>query len=188
MSEDEQQVSDGALLARIRAREIDALDAFYERFKSQAFALAYRIVGGREAAEEVMQDAFLSVWRQAETYRPERGAARSWLLSIVHHRAIDHVRSAAAKRTAAPLDEAWMKPADTDVFEDAFRSVQRDEIMRALADLSGEQRETIELAYFQGCTFAEIAAVTRAPLGTVKSRARLALAKLRTLLREEIVT
>jgi RNA polymerase sigma-70 factor (ECF subfamily) len=177
--------TDEELLTRIRNRDVSALDLLYERHKSMAFALALKIVRSREIAEEVIQDAFLSVWRQGATYQAGRGRVRPWLLSIVHHRAIDHTRSAAGKRKAASLDEAWMMPAADDVFKDVSGNLEREQILQALALLPSEQRETIELAYFQGCSFVEIAEATRAPVGTIKSRARLALAKLRQVLNQE---
>jgi RNA polymerase sigma-70 factor (ECF subfamily) len=179
------EATDEDLLAQIRDREISALDGLYERYKSLAYALALRIVKNREAAEEVLQDAFLAVWRQGVTYQPGVGRVRPWLLSIVHHRAIDYVRSAAGKRRTTSLDEAWMMPAKDDTFRSVSGSLEREQITRALEDLPPEQRQALELAYFQGYSFVEIAEITDSPVGTVKSRSRLALAKLRQLLSKE---
>ena len=182
----EAATTDEELLEQIRARDVSALDVLYERYKSYAFALAYRMVGNREVAEEVTQDAFLSVWRQGATYRPALGRVKPWLLSIVHHRAIDFLRTAAAKRQNVALDDAWMQASDVDVFRDVYSTLRREQIVRALASLPGEQRQAVELAYFQGCTFVEIGDMTGVPVGTVKSRVRLALGKLRVLLNQEL--
>lgn len=176
------ELSDEILLDRIRQRREGALDTLYERYSRQAFALAYRVVSSREVAEEVTQDAFLSVWKQATTYNVAVGRVRPWLLSIVHHRAIDRLRRTRDRQPAAQLDEAWMKPSTADVFSDVYRGVQQDAIRGALAQLPGEQRRAVELAYFNGNTFNEIAAMSDVPVGTVKSRVRLALAKLQRLL------
>ena len=181
------EVTDEVLLSRIRERADGALDELYERYNRQAFALAYRMVSSREIAEEVTQDAFLSVWRQAITFDAGVGRVRPWLLSIVHHRAIDRLRRTKDRQTA-PLDEAWMKPSTADVFSDVYRGVQQDAIRAALAQLPGEQRQAVELAYFNGNTFVEIAAMVEVPIGTVKSRVRLALAKLKRLLDADLVS
>ncbi len=183
---DDLETTDEALLEQIRRRDVDALDALYERYSKQAFALAYRIVSTREVAEEVTQDAFMSVWRQAQTYDVAAGRVRPWLLSIVHHRAIDRLRRTKDRRIHASLDEAWMKPSTADVFGDVYRGVQRDAIRGALAQLPVEQRSAIDLAYFNGNTFVEIAEMTSVPVGTVKSRVRLGIDKLKSLLDEEI--
>lgn len=178
--------SDEELLEGIRSRDVGALEALYDRYRSHAFALAYRIAGNAEAAEEVLQDAFMSVWRQGATYQERLGKVRPWLLSIVHHRAIDSVRGSAARRNTLALEEAWMRPSEQDVFRDAYGAVQREQIMRALAQLPEEQRTAVEMAYFQGHVFTDIASKTGVPVGTVKSRVRLALGKLRQLLDEEL--
>ncbi len=175
------------LLVRMRSHELDALEALYDRYKSFAFALAYKIVGGRETAEEVVQDAFMSVWKQAQTYEPGVGRVRPWLLSIVRNRAIDSLRRVRGKQTAS-LDEAWMVPSDDDIFRDVYGGLQRDQILKALDALPNEQRQAIEMAYFQGRSFTEMAEDTNTPAGTWKSRVRLAVGKLRQLLDEEAVS
>lgn len=181
------EISDESLLERIQARDVGALDELYERHSQRAFALAYRMVSSREVAEEVVQDAFMSVWRQAATYRPTAGIVRPWLLSIVRHRAIDRLRRTRDRQAMASLDEAWMKAAPDDVFRDVYRGIQREQVRDAVRQLPGEQRLAVEMAYFNGSTFAEIAEMTGVPVGTVKSRVRLALGKLKTLLDAEVV-
>ena len=172
-------LTDEELLERIRDRDLDALGALHDRYSGQVFGLAQRMLRNRESAEEVTQDAFMSVWRQAQTYRPSVGKVRPWLLSIVHHRAIDRIRRVGERRQNVPLDEAWMRAAPADTFDEALRAVQHEEVRRWMARLPADQRRAIDLAYFDGNTFVEIAEMTGVPVGTVKSRVRLGLAKLR---------
>jgi RNA polymerase sigma-70 factor (ECF subfamily) len=176
------EITDEELLDRIRDRDISALDQLYERYSRATFALAYRMLSNRETAEEVVQDAFLSVWRQAETYKTGVGRVRPWLLSIAHHRAIDRMRRVRERVPNASLDEAWMKPDTTDTFGEVYRGLQREQIRAALAQLPREQRVAIDLAYFNGNTFVEIAEMMSVPVGTVKSRVRLGLEKMKGLL------
>jgi RNA polymerase sigma-70 factor (ECF subfamily) len=180
--------TDEDLLVRIRDRDVEALEELYDRYGRAGFTLAYRMLANAESAEEIVQDAFLSVWRQAATYDGRIGLVRPWLLSIVHHRAIDRLRRASGRQTAAHLDEAWMLAADSDVFADVYRDLRRDEIRSALAGLPADQRTAIDLAYFKGLTFNEIAEMVKAPVGTVKSRVRLGLARLRQALDREIAS
>jgi RNA polymerase sigma-70 factor (ECF subfamily) len=166
-------------MTALAAGDQAALGRLYDRYGGRALGLALRIVGDRGLAEEIVQDAFVSVWRRAATYRPERGEPCSWLLSIVHHRAIDRMRgSGAAGRGDLDLS-ALTLAADGDVWAETARRLERAEIAAALAALPVEQREPIELAFFGGLTHVEIAASTRLPLGTVKGRVRLGLTRLR---------
>ena len=172
--------TDEQLLARVAALDPTAIEALYERYKNMAFALASRITGDQTLAEDVVQDAFLGVWRHAPQYAAERSSARTWMMSIVHHRAIDAVRR---RRPVATLEVDDPSPAPALVVDDAWREVagrlDRVAVVAAMATLSDVQREAIELAYFGGLTQLEIAARTGAPLGTVKSRVRLGLLALR---------
>jgi RNA polymerase sigma-70 factor (ECF subfamily) len=183
----EPDITDEQLLAQLCDRDVAALEALYDRYSRQAFGLAYKVLGDRGMAEEVTQDAFMSVWRQAATYRPNAGRVRPWLLAIVHHRAIDRTRRIRERQPLATLDDAWMVHAGADVFRDAYRGVQRDAIRAALAQLPDEQRIAVDLLYFRGHTFSEIAELTGVAAGTAKSRVRLGLAKLKLLLDEELV-
>jgi RNA polymerase sigma-70 factor, ECF subfamily len=179
--------SDEDLLFAICAGDVDALGALYDRHAAHALALAFRIVADRQVAEEVVQDAFLSVWRQAATYSAGRGRARPWLLAIVHHRAIDRLRRVRDRQPHAALDDAWMLASETDVFADVYGSLRRTSIRRALAALPVDQRDAIDLLYFGGYSFREAADMIGVPAGTVKSRVRLGLAKLKALLDEELL-
>ncbi len=169
---------DDALLRGLAARDLSALAALYDRHGRMAYALAYRILGESEAAEDIVHDAFLSAWRGAASYRRDRGSARGWLLSIVRHRAIDVLRRTTAFRPA-PLDAAGDRPADEDTAAAAERNVEQGDVRRALESLPPAQRRTIELAYFGGYTHVELADLMGVPLGTVKGRMRIGLQKLR---------
>lgn len=174
---------DAALLGRLIARDESALAALYDRHGATAFALALRVVGDRETAEEVVQEGFLSVWRGAATYRPERGTARGWLLSVVRNRAIDVVRARAARPRTTSSEDLVLAAVD-DPEQAAIDAVTGTAIRAAVATLPAEQRAAVELAYFAGLSYPEIAARMGVPLGTVKSRLRLALERLRARLAE----
>lgn len=176
--------SDEELLAGMGAQELSALDSLYSRYGGAAFSLAYQITSNRETAEEVVQESFFAAWRGAATYKPERGAARSWLLGIIHHRAIDMVRGRNARGQTVPLDEQLPIASKDDLWSAVKQTLDREEIRRALVTLPQEQRESIELAYFGGLTYPEIASRLGVPLGTIKSRLRLGLEKLRLRLTE----
>jgi RNA polymerase sigma-70 factor (ECF subfamily) len=176
--------SDEELLQSIASQDAAALEALYGRYGGLTFSLALRITGSRETAEEVVQESFLSAWNRGGTYRADRGTARAWLLSIVHHRAIDVVRARAARGAQVALDEEAPFPARDDIWRDVEQTLDREAIGRAMVALPLEQRESISLAYFAGLTYPEISNRLGIPLGTVKSRMRLGLEKLRTLMAE----
>jgi RNA polymerase sigma-70 factor (ECF subfamily) len=172
---------DHVLIEALAGRDLSALSALYDRYGRVSYTLAYRILGEPETAEDVVQDAFLAAWRGAATFRRERGNARSWLLSIVHHRAVDLLRRRTAFRPA-PLEAADGTPADADTAEEAARNVERGSVRAALETLPEAQRRTIELAYFGGYTQSELADLMGVPLGTVKGRMRIGLQKMRRVL------
>ena len=167
----------------IRDRDERAIASLYDRYGGIAFGLAYRIVGERNAAEDVVQDAFMSVWRRAVSYETGRGSVRTWLLSIVHHRAIDRLRGVAGRaRQDVALDDFERIIAVADPWRDVEVGVQREVLQSGLATLPREQRETIQMAYFEGYTQQEIATAMNVPVGTVKGRLRIGLQKMRSLL------
>jgi RNA polymerase sigma-70 factor (ECF subfamily) len=175
--------SDEALLVAIAGREERAIAALYDRYGGLAYSLAYRILGERGAAEDAVQEAFLSVWRRAASFAAERGSVRAWLLSIVHHRAIDRLRGKTGRaRHDAPLDELDRVVAVEDPWREVADNLQRDLLRQVLATLPDAQRRTIELAYFDGYTQQQIAGLMGVPVGTVKGRMRLGLHKLRDVL------
>ena len=175
--------ADRAVLGRIADGELRALDELYERYKTMAYSIAYRITNDATLAEDVVQDAFLGAWRNAARYLEERGSVKTWLLAIVHHRAIDSVRR---RRPTAELPEREaIPPAELrlpDVWAEVSSRLDVDTVRDALATLSDVQREAIELAYFGGLTQVEVAERTATPLGTVKSRMRLGLLAMRRVL------
>ena len=176
--------SDEDLLERLTRQDVTALDDLYVRYGRMAFALAYRVLDDPEGAEDAVQEAFLAVWRHADSYQPSRGSVKSWLLTVVRNRAIDLVRARESRPKAGPpLDEmiALASP-EGDPADDALRRIEADTVRAALASLPDEQRRTVELAFFSGLSYPEVAEVMRAPLGTVKSRMRLAMERLRGLL------
>jgi RNA polymerase sigma-70 factor (ECF subfamily) len=175
--------ADEVLIERVRCREVEALGVLYERHGHRAFAVAYKVLSNREAAEEVIQDAFVLMWRHVGTYNSAIGRVRPWLMSIVQYRAIELLRRTKNRPQNVPLDEAWMSASSSDVFSEAYLGVQRDVIAAGLAQLPDEQRVVIERRYYYGNTCAEIAQMMGVPTGTVKSRVRLGLRKLRRLLR-----
>jgi RNA polymerase sigma-70 factor (ECF subfamily) len=157
-----------------------AFAALYDRHSRAAFSLAYRMMGGRQAAEDLVQEVFLRVWRSTGSYKAERGSVRTWILSIVHHRGVDHLRSTASRRRTQDKVEASAESTQpSEAFSEAWRSTQREEIRQALGTLPPEQLKILELAYFSGYTHTEIAGLLDLPLGTVKGRMRLGLKKIR---------
>jgi RNA polymerase sigma factor (sigma-70 family) len=180
--------SDEALLHAIAGGAVWAMDSLYQRYSRILYSLAYRMVADHQIAEDLLQDAFVSVWRRSTSYSPQAGAARSWLISIIHHRAIDHLRRVRRRSSIqeAPLEELEFDEttAVADVWDEAWRSVQSSQVRAALMKIPTEQRMVIELAYFQGWTHTEIAEGTQTPLGTVKARMRLGLNHLKRALLE----
>jgi RNA polymerase sigma-70 factor (ECF subfamily) len=175
--------SDDSLLDAIRRRDEGAIAALYDRYGRLAFGLAYRVVGERNAAEDVVQEAFLSIWRRAASFETTRGSVRTWVLSIVHHRAIDRLRGTAGRtRQDAPIDDFERILAIDDPWSEVSQVIQRETLQKAIATLPDAQRQAVEMAYFDGYTQQEIATRMDVPVGTVKGRLRLAMQRLRTLL------
>jgi len=177
-------LNDDTLIQAVASGQEWAIEALYQRYSGSLYSLAYRMVADHQVAEDLLQEAFVAVWRRATSYSSQSGAVHTWLLSIVHHRAIDYVRS--LRRRAAlgsvTLNEAEMISTSSEVWEQVWQSVQRDQVREALMKLPLEQRLVIELAYFQGWTHAEIAIGSQIPLGTVKARMRLGLMHLKRIL------
>ncbi len=175
------ELADEDLMQLVRQGEAIAFEIIYERHSSAAFSLAYRMTGKRSTAEDVVQEAFLSLWRSGARYDRTRGSVRTWTLGIVHNRAIDALRRGIVhdRRRASDegLEERFEAPENTEV-EVARRDESR-EIRDAMSGLPREQSRVIELAYFGGFTHTEIASMLGAPIGTIKGRMRLGLAKMR---------
>src|SRR3954447_18278069 len=178
---DHRRLGDEDLMALRRTGDAAAFEVVYERHGGVSFSLAHRMCGRGQQAEDVVQEAFLSAWRRAEAYDPARGSLRTWLLGIVHHRAVDALRRSGhdvRRRVVAPVEDFEV---DADVRVDA-EVIERDRaavVRGALEELPADQTKVIELAYFGGFTHTEIADMLGIPIGTVKGRMRLGLAKLR---------
>jgi RNA polymerase sigma factor (sigma-70 family) len=179
----EDAAGDAEVMRRIRAGDRTAIDDLYDRFRRPAFALARRILGDDVLAEDVLQDVFLSVWRDPSGFDRARGSVASWLLAVVHHKAVDAVRREESQRrrqTLAEEDMALNAPMATrDVEEEAWSRVVAEQVRTALGVLSSSQREALTLAYYGGYTQREVAALTGAPLGTVKTRMLAGMRRLR---------
>lgn len=184
--QDVRQLADEDLMLRMRDGDARAFEVLFDRHGGPAFSLAYRMCGSRTRAEDVVQDAFMALWRSGARYDQSRGSVRAWILSVVRNRAIDSFRRESL-RGARSLEE-WNvadRVASPELTEVAVeRRVEADRIRHALHDLPDEQRQVIELSYFGGFTHHQIAEMLALPPGTVKGRMRLGLSKLRISLGE----
>ena len=189
MAQDLRALADEDLMQLVRRGKAAAFEVVYERHASAAFSLAYRIVGTRNGAEDVSQEAFLSIWRSGARYDRGRGSVRSWVLGIVHHRAIDHLRRATVHDKRRASDEGMEERFEARERTDAEVARREDArtVRRAMDELPADQSQVIELAYFGGFTHTEIADMLETPVGTVKGRMRLGLKKLRDRLGEGAV-
>jgi RNA polymerase sigma-70 factor (ECF subfamily) len=177
-----ERLADEDLMPLIGAKDPEAFAVFYDRHGGVAYSLAYRIVGEPGAAEDVTQEAFISVWRSGARFDRARGSVRSWMLSIVRNRAIDSLRAGAGKAPKLTFDDDAVleqRPADELTEEEAMAHETASEVRGALGQLPGDQSKVIELAYYGGFSQSEIAEMLGVPLGTVKGRMRLGLEKIR---------
>ena len=182
MRRDHAHLSDEALVALVARGDEDALAELYDRVGRIAYGLALRVLRDERHAEDAVQEAFLQVWRSAATFRAERAKASTWILTLVHRRAVDLVRRE-ERRQADPLTDdsaAGIAPDDTD--EAAWLRFERERVQAALKQLPDMQREALELAYYGGFSQSELADRLGVPLGTIKSRMFAGLARLRELL------
>jgi RNA polymerase sigma-70 factor (ECF subfamily) len=186
MGQDLRSLADEDVMQLVRGGDARAFEVIYERHSAAAFSLAYRMMGTRAGAEDVTQDAFLSMWRSGARYDRARGSVRTWVLGIVHHRAIDALRRATVhdRRRAGDegIEERFEARERTDV--EAARREEAGTVRTALGSLPADQCQVIELAYFGGFTHTEIAEMLDAPVGTIKGRMRLGLKKMRAQLGE----
>ena len=177
------------LLQRIAAKDKDALNILYNRYMTPVYSLSLHMLKQPPLAEEVTQDVFLNIWLKADSFNASRGNPRSWIMSVAHHRVVDVIRS--RRRTYTMTDPEGYEtlerlPASGPSVEaQVTQNLDRERIVRALATLPDNQREVIELAYFEGYSQSEMAEKLSQPLGTIKTRVRLAMQKLRTSLQED---
>lgn len=185
--QDYSDLEDGQLVTLIADGSEGALEALYERYGRTVFSMARYMLGHTQQAEEVTQEVFINVWLKAKSYDSSRGAPRTWLMSVAHHRVVDEVRS--RKRLAKSTDQVPhelldLHPTTRPTPEgEAQRNLAREDILAAMADLPDEQRCVIAMAYFGGYSQSEIATQLGQPLGTVKTRTRLGMHKLRDALK-----
>ena len=173
-------LADEDLISFVGRGDAEAFAVLYDRHSRPAYSLAYRMMGERQAAEDIVQDAFLKLWRVARSYRAERASVRTWLLSIVHNRGIDQLRSSASRRRMQEKAEVSAPRSEpSEAFSEAWRNAQREQVREALKTLPEDQLKTLELAYFSGYTHLEIAELLGIPLGTVKGRMRLGMKKMK---------
>jgi len=189
---DSDEISDEMLIRAIASGAVWAMEPLYERYSRILYSLVYRMVSDHQIAEDLLQDAFLSVWKRAISYSPQSGAVRSWLVSIAHHRTIDYLRG--VRRRSVLKEATWEdverdeRTAQPDAEEGALQAIQSEQVRIALMKLPAEQRLVIELAYFQGWTHSEIAVGCQIPLGTVKARMRLGIIHLKRVLAQMGIT
>ena len=163
-----------------------AVEELYTRYSGPLYSLAYQVTGAERFAQDVIQEVFVAVWREASRFDPERGAVAPWLFSLARHKAIDLVRREAnIRKRTADVDLEFRK-ADDDVDREVWSHIQRDRVREAIMDLAPVQREALELAFFLGLTHVEVAERLAIPLGTAKTRIRSALLRLRDLLGDSI--
>ena len=181
-------LADEDVMTLVQAGDPRAFEVLFDRHSGAAFSLAYRMVGNRVTAEDISQEAFLSIWRSRLRYRSDRGSVRTWVLGIVHHRAIDALRRNLVhdrrRATAEGLEERLEAPELTDV--EVARRDEASQVRSAIGTLPSEQSRVVELAYFGGFTHSQIAEMLGTPIGTVKGRMRLGLEKLRRELVEQV--
>jgi RNA polymerase sigma-70 factor (ECF subfamily) len=186
--DDIRNLADEEVMQLVQQGDPRAFELLYDRHGGAAFSVAYRMVGDRAAAEDISQEAFLSIWRSRQRYAAERGSVRTWVLGVVHHRAIDSLRRNVVhqrrRASAEGIEERFEASERTDL--EAARREDARHVRGALDSLPDEQCRVIELAYFGGFSHSEIAEMLETPVGTVKGRMRLGLDKLRHQLSEAV--
>jgi RNA polymerase sigma-70 factor (ECF subfamily) len=178
---DPSMLSDEQLAEALRRQDVEVLETLYQRHSRALFSLAFKMLGEQDAAEEIVQEAFLKLWQRPESYQPGRGRLISWLLGVAHHRAVDFLRRRRLELRYS-TDYRLMEPsgAPPNPEDELLATLRGEAVIRALGDLPSAQRLVVELAYVRGMTQVEIAQSLGEPLGTVKTRLRLAMQKLRT--------
>jgi RNA polymerase sigma-70 factor, ECF subfamily len=174
-------LADEDLMAHVRDGEPRAFEVIFDRHSGAAFSLAYRMCGRRAMAEDVVQEAFVSLWRSGARYDVRRGSVRNWVLGVVHNRAIDAFRRGVVRESRNVSDEGLAErlPANEETATEVARRDEARHLREKLQELPAEQRQVVELAYFGGFSHTQIAEMLGLPAGTVKGRMRLALTKMR---------
>jgi len=177
---------DAALLARVVARDEAAVEALYARYSGPLYSLAYQVTGAERFAQDVVQETFVALWRDAARFDPAKGAVSPWLFSLARHKAIDLVRREQNVRKRTADVDLELREADDDVDNEAWLGIRRERVRAAIEDLTPIQREALDLAFFQGLTHVEVAERLGIPLGTAKTRIRSALLRLRDVLGDSL--
>ena len=183
---DPRRAEEAVLLERIREQDERAIEALYERYSGPLYSLAYQVTGGDRFAQDVVQEVFVAVWKNAGRFDPARGSLSSWLFALARHKAIDLVRKEAnVRRHTADVDLEFEESPD-DVDQEAWLRLRRDAVRNAMIALPEAQRTALELAFFRGLTHVEVSEALGIPLGTAKTRIRTALLKLRDILGQSV--
>ena len=189
MNMEKNELSDEFLMEAIAGKAMWALERLHDRYRKRFYVLAFRMTGDHMAAEELVQDAFFTVWQSAPTYSPQTSPVHGWLFSIIYHRTIDYLRSMKRNTTLQQVSlreiEAYERFFLSDVWDQVWNSVQNEELRTCLMQLPAEQRDVIELAFFGGLTHWEIAQRCHIPIGTVKSRIRGGISHLRRVIEKD---
>ncbi len=180
------KAEDAALLARIVDHDERAVEALHARYAGPVYALAYQVTGAERFAQDVVQEVFVAIWRDASRFDPTKGAVAPWLFSLARHKAIDLVRREANVRKRTADVDLELEEAEDDVHDEAWARIRRERLMEAIDKLTPLQREAVELAFFSGLTHVEVAERLSIPLGTAKTRIRSALLRLRDLLGDSV--
>ena len=176
---DDARADEAALLTRIAARDERAVEDLHARYGRPLYSLAYRVTRSERFAQDVVQEVFVAVWKDAARFDPSRGTVGAWLFSLARHKAIDLVRREANVRKHTADDDLSFREAPDDVHDEAWLNIRRERVLAAVADLPPAQLEALELAFFAGLTHVEVAERLGIPLGTAKTRIRTALLRLR---------
>jgi len=180
------ELDDATLVRRVQERDERAIEELVRRYERPLFSFAYRVAGSDRFAQDVVQEVFLALWRDASRYDPARGAVSSWLLTMTRYKAIDLVRrEAGARRRMVEIDMS-LEPSDVDVHEEAWLRARGDRVRAALGELTDAQRQAVTLAFFEGLTHPEVAEALSLPLGTAKTRIRDGLLRLRRVLGDSL--
>jgi RNA polymerase sigma-70 factor (ECF subfamily) len=180
------RAEDVALLARIVDRDERAVEELYARYSGPLYSLAYQVTGAERFAQDVVQEVFIALWRDASRFDPARGAVAPWLFSLARHKAIDLVRREAnVRKRTADVDLEFHEAAD-DVDHETWLNFRREKVLEAIEELTPAQREALELAFFGGLTHVEVSERLGIPLGTAKTRIRSALLRMRDLLGDSV--
>ena len=187
---DYHEYDDHQLMHQVTLEDKGALEAIYAKYGSSVYSLAMYMLKQEALAEEATQDIFLNIWLKASSYKTDRGEPRAWIMSVAHHKIVDVIR--ARRRTLAAMDPdgyetlELLPSAQISTEEEVERNIERERILKAVATLPPPQRQVIMMAYFEGYTQSEMAEILKQPLGTVKTRVRLAMQKLRLVLEGDV--